>query len=83
MAAFGSMKNAATEKAIMCGNESSKNIANSKWKKRYHQFGIVKLLPQRNNPNPICKRDIDVSACPNLEEENHCVLAPACKAFCN
>ena len=66
MAAFGSMKNAATEKAIMCGNESSKNIANSKWKKMYHQFGVIRLLPQRNNPTPICKKDIDVSACPTV-----------------
>jgi hypothetical protein len=49
----------------MCGHESSKNIANSKWKKRYHQFGVIRLLPQRNNPTPICKKDIDVSACPD------------------
>ena len=56
------MKSAATEKAILCGHEISKNSANSKWKKTYHQFGNVRLLPQRNNPTPICKRDIDVFA---------------------
>jgi hypothetical protein len=40
MAAFCSLKSAATEKAILCGHEISKNSANSKWKKTYPNLGM-------------------------------------------